>query len=123
MVGSSLREIIVEVILSIALGVGQHRQKSRTCFPGDFALVIEMAHGVAAFLVLVQNLSDQLPFSQFRMIGFNVLIGDIDPESQGPCPFGFSLLNFQRSADGVRCRLACEGAVLIPSVLLKIAVS
>jgi hypothetical protein len=32
----------------------------------------------------VQNLSDQLPFSQFRMIGVNVLIGDIDPEPQGP---------------------------------------
>ena len=37
---------------------------------------------VAAVLVLVQNLSDQLPFGQFRMIGFNVLIGDIDPEPE-----------------------------------------
>ena len=77
------REIIVEVILSIALGVGQHRQKSRARFPGDFATRIEVAHGVAAFLVLVQNLRDQLPFSQFRVIGFNVLVGDIDPEPQG----------------------------------------
>jgi hypothetical protein len=75
---------VFQFILSIAFSIGQHRQKSRTRFPGDFAIRIEVPHGVAAFLVLVQNLSDQLPFGQFRMIEFNVLIGDIHPESQGP---------------------------------------
>jgi hypothetical protein len=46
---------VFQVILGIAFGVGQHRQKSRTRFPGDFATRIELPHGIAAFLVLVQN--------------------------------------------------------------------
>ena len=66
---------------NVILGEGRPLE---TRFPGNFAIRIEVPHGVAAFLVLVQNLSDQPPFGQFRMIGFNILIGDIDPESQGP---------------------------------------
>jgi hypothetical protein len=58
---------VFQVILSIAFGVGQHRQESRTRFPGDFAIRIEVPHGVAAFLVLVQNLSDQLPFGEINV--------------------------------------------------------
>jgi hypothetical protein len=73
----------LQVILSIAFGVGQLCQKSRTRFPGDFAIRIEVPHGVAAFLVLMQNLRYELTFGEINMVQFYVLVGDTDPEPQG----------------------------------------
>jgi hypothetical protein len=51
---------VFQLILSLTFSIGQHRQKSRTRFPADFALRIEASHGVAAFLVLPQDLRYEL---------------------------------------------------------------
>jgi hypothetical protein len=73
---------VFQVVLSIAFGVGKHRQKSRTCFPGDFILVVEMAHRIAASFVLPQDLSYELTFGEITMIQFYLFVGDIDLFSQ-----------------------------------------
>jgi hypothetical protein len=73
---------VFQLILSIAFGVGQHRQKSRTRFPGDFAIRIEVPHGVAASFVLPQDLRYELTFGETNVIQFYLVVGDIDPEPE-----------------------------------------
>jgi hypothetical protein len=63
------------------LGIGQHRQKSRTRFPADFALLIEIAHRMSASFVLPQDLRQQLTFGEINVIHFYLVVGDIDPAS------------------------------------------
>ena len=74
---------IRHIVLGLAFSIGQHRQKSRTRFPTDFALVIEIAHRISTSFVLPQNLSYELTFGEINVIGFYVVVGDIDPEPQG----------------------------------------
>jgi hypothetical protein len=45
---------VFQLILSIAFGIGQLRQEPRTRFPRNFPFDVEVSHGVAAVLVLVQ---------------------------------------------------------------------
>ena len=69
---------VFQLILSIAFGVGDHHQKSRTRFPADFAIRIEVPHRIAASFVLVQNLSYELTFGEINVIQFYLVIGYID---------------------------------------------
>jgi hypothetical protein len=92
--------------MSLTLSISQRRQKSRTRFPPDFAICIEVPHGIAAFLVLVQNLSDQLPFGEINVLGFYMLVGDIDPKSQGLVHSQFHRVISEQAAFG-----AIDGAL------------
>jgi hypothetical protein len=71
---------VFQHILSIAFGIGQLRQKSRTRFPGDFAPVIEAAHRISAFLVSPQDLRQQLLFGDVVMVRLYLVVGDVHPE-------------------------------------------
>jgi hypothetical protein len=57
---------LFQFILSIAFGIGKLCQEPRTRFPADFALVIEAAHRISAFLVSPQDLRNQLTFGEIN---------------------------------------------------------
>jgi hypothetical protein len=84
---------IVQIILSVALCVGQHVQKPRARFPDEFALLIEAPHCITALLVFSQNLRDELASGQFAVLSLYVSTGDIDPKLQGLVHSVFHLLN------------------------------
>jgi hypothetical protein len=71
---------VFQLILSISFGIGQHRQEPRARFPRNFPFDVEVSHGVAAVLVLVQNLSYELTFGEIDVIGFYRFVGDVDPK-------------------------------------------
>jgi hypothetical protein len=50
---------ILHIVDGLLFGVGQSRKHSRCRFPGNFALGVEVPHGLAGLLEFPKNLGDQ----------------------------------------------------------------
>jgi hypothetical protein len=51
---------IVHIVDGLLFRIGQSRKHSRCRFPGNFALFVEVPHGVTSFLEFAKNLGDKL---------------------------------------------------------------
>jgi hypothetical protein len=73
---------IRQVIPRFPLGVGQPDQHPGCGLPRNSAVGVQVPHGVTSFFALPKDGGDQI---RFRVVGtsiFDVLVFDIDPESQ-----------------------------------------
>jgi hypothetical protein len=71
---------IFHIVDGLLLGVGQSRKHPRRRFPGDFALFVQVPHGVTRFFEFSKNLGDQLGSGAACGVIFDPLIFNIDPK-------------------------------------------
>jgi hypothetical protein len=72
----------LHIVDGFLFGVSQSRKHSRCRFPGNFALFVEVPHGVTHFFELPKNVGDQLDSGAAWVVIFSPVIFNIDPESK-----------------------------------------
>jgi hypothetical protein len=104
---------IPQIVLGLLFGVGQSRNHSWGRFPGNFALFVEVPHGVTRFLEFSKNLGYELGSGAAWAVIFDALIPNIDPESEnlGHAEFHCCVLTVNRRSSCIEISVFLKGAI------------
>jgi hypothetical protein len=93
---------IVHIVDGLLLGVSQSRKHPRGRFPSNFALGVDVSHGLAHLFEFSQNFGYEFGSGEAREVFLDPLIFDIYPKTKDP-----GHTNFDFSTLTANCRSSC----------------